>query len=246
MGEKNRELEEQKKQRQGKAGLFAALIIMLLLLLLALWFFFFRGKTTNEKVGGEGGFWSEFIGSRVNMDGTGNIESGKKVKASEKGDKDSSKSDKSAALSDSDDNGKRDKDTTSASSRDHEHKWVEVTEVVHHEAVYEDVWVETGQASTEQRLIRDAWDEDTGRCACGYDYNAPHDGSDEQYHYCCVNGDFGEEEKARHYPEVIHHPAEYETIEHPAEGHYENRLVQEAYDETVVTGQQCSVCGAKK
>ena len=79
MGEKNRELEEQKKQRQGKAGLFATLIIMLLLLLLALWFFFFRGGSENSKVNGGGkGFLAEVFGSRVDLEGRGISQSNEK------------------------------------------------------------------------------------------------------------------------------------------------------------------------
>ena len=37
-----------------------------------------------------------------------------------------------------------------------------------------------------------------------------------------------------------------ETIHHDEVGHYETRTVTEAYDETVVTGQKCSKCGATK
>ena len=39
-----------------------------------------------------------------------------------------------------------------------------------------------------------------------------------------------------------------ESYEHkiPEEGHYENQIVKEAYDETVITGKRCKTCGEFK
>ena len=54
---------------------------------------------------------------------------------------------------------------------------------------------------------------------------------------------------------IVYHDAEYQTVWHEAEGHYEQQvtkpaysetvLVKAAWDEEVVTGYQCS-CGARK
>ena len=46
--------------------------------------------------------------------------------------------------------------------------------------------------------------------------------------------------------QTIHHEAETSAIHHDAIGHYETVVTQDAWDETVVTGYQCSACGVTK
>ncbi len=125
------------------------------------------------------------------------------------------------------------------------HKWRDVTQVVHHDAVTEERWVQDREAYDEEQLVRAAWSEeglgDYYRCmACEAEFYD--DASRQAHQYSTDHPDYWTDK----IPVTINHPAEYETIHHEAQGHMETFTVQEAYDETVVTGQQCSICGAKK
>lgn len=126
-----------------------------------------------------------------------------------------------------------------------DHEWVDVTEVVHHDAVTEQVWV----------VDEAAWDETVNKtetkevskyeCRCGQVFN-----TEDDWWSHVMSFDF--EEGATNHSgwtsvtvteEVV---VGTETIHHDEVGHYETRTVTEAYDETVVTGQKCSKCGATK
>ena len=127
----------------------------------------------------------------------------------------------------------------------HVHTWVDVTEVVHHDAVTEQVWVvdqpawdETVEKTEEQQVQK-------YECRCGSVF----DTSDE---WLAHTESFDWETAADYHDgwtatyeteEVV---VGTETIHHDEVGHYETRTVTEAYDETVVTGQKCSKCGATK
>ena len=124
-----------------------------------------------------------------------------------------------------------------------DHEWVDVTEVVHHDAVTEEVWV----------VDEAAWDETVNKtenqqvrkyqCSCGQVFDstsdwenhvfANEDNIDAHISWSSIYVD----------EEVV---VGTETIHHDEVGHYETRTVTEAYDETVVTGQKCSKCGATK
>ena len=106
----------------------------------------------------------------------------------------------------------------------HVHSWVEQTQVVHHDAVTQQVWVEDSAA----------WDEPVYEShnfcnGCGADITGNID-----HIYECGPGSY--------YAERV----QTGTVHHEATGHYEDQVVQAAYDETVVTGYVCSGCGVAK
>ena len=119
-----------------------------------------------------------------------------------------------------------------------------MTEIVHHDAVTEQVWV----------VDEPAWDEtvekietkqvEKARCRCGQLF----DSGDE---WIAHSDAFDDDEWENHSgftnvfvtEEVV---VGTETIHHDEIGHYETKTVTEAYDEDVVVGQKCSECGATK
>ena len=142
--------------------------------------------------------------------------------------------------------------TTSA----HEHTWVPVIQTVHHDPVYHTVHHE---AQAEQVWIEDkpAWDETyENTCivaihafckGCGIDLNEAgmtdeeHDEHDRQH---ILNG-----EDSSYYEAPIYRTVT-ETVHHEAKGHYEDVVVQVAYDavsetwdEEVIIGYVCEECG---
>lgn len=141
----------------------------------------------------------------------------------------------------------------------HEHTWIPVTETVHHDPVYqvvhhevqtENVWVEDKPAydeTYENTYLVGMHDICKG---CGMDITASgmseeeYDAHDRQH---ILNG-----EDSSYYSQAIFE-TRIETIHHEAEGHYEDIVVQEAYDEIVliseawdeevITGYICEECG---
>lgn len=113
---------------------------------------------------------------------------------------------------------------------EHKHNWEKVTAVVHHDAV----------THTEQVLVRDAWVEYTPTrwiCqGCEQLFDTPDALTKHQQYY--LDQDI--------YTHAGSATISGDRIEHPAE--YETRTVvdKEAYDETVVTGYKCTICGATK
>ena len=114
---------------------------------------------------------------------------------------------------------------------EHKHNWEKVTTVVHHDAV----------THTEQVLVRDAWTEPgvtKFRCGgCLQLFNTENELSEHQQTKI-MNGDYsctGSSTVTISTP--TYHPAEYET---------RTVVDKEAYDETVVTGYKCTICGATK
>lgn len=125
----------------------------------------------------------------------------------------------------------------------HEHTWIPVTETVHHEPVYQTVHRE---AQTERVWVEDkpAWDETYENTrivaihafckGCGIDLNEAgmtdeeHDEHDRQH---ILNGEDSSYYEAPIYQTVT------ETVHHEAEGHYEDVVVQAAYDETVLVSE---------
>ena len=115
---------------------------------------------------------------------------------------------------------------TEAPETQHTHNWVAITEVIYHDAVTEQVWVQDTAA----------WDEDiyTAQvvCGCGATFT-----NDTQWEQHSIDGcPYGYSVRS----------VKTGTIHHDAIGHYETKEVQAAYDETVTTGYKCSSCGATK
>lgn len=128
----------------------------------------------------------------------------------------------------------------------HTHAWVPVTNIVHHDAAYKDVWVQDSAAWDETVVTKEAWDEQTlvsaawdetvvtknawdepvyewySVCnACGHVFQ---EGEDVNEHMAagCWSGWHGiqiQTESIHHDAEttVIHHDAVYQTIHHDAE-----------------------------
>ena len=141
----------------------------------------------------------------------------------------------------------------------HSHIWVPITEIIHHEAIYdtihhpevtEMVWIEDvpayDEVYEEKRLVG-VHDFCKG---CGIDLTTSgmsFEEYEEHESQHLRNGDDASYYSAPVYEYVT------ETIHHEAEGHYEDRVVKEAYDEEVlkseswdeevVKGYHCSECG---
>lgn len=117
---------------------------------------------------------------------------------------------------------------------EHKHNWEKITAVVHHDAV----------THTEQVLVRDAWTENVYGTkficqGCEQIFNTENELTAHQKSYV-MQGDYSHTGAGTLSGVVVN------TIYHPAE--YETRTVvdKEAYDETVVTGYKCTICGATK
>lgn len=136
---------------------------------------------------------------------------------------------------------------TSASTTAHVHAWVPVTNVVHHEATYKDVWVQDvaawdetvvtkaawdetvliQAAYEEQVMVRDAYDEPiydwVDICnECGHKFFDPSDDINEHMAAGCWSGWHAERLQVgtTHHEAVyqtLHHDAVYQTIHHDAE-----------------------------
>lgn len=112
---------------------------------------------------------------------------------------------------------------------EHKHNWEKITAVVHHDAV----------THTEQVLVRDAWTEYTPtkfRCQCGLLFDTMAECNAHQQKRI-DNEDYNHGSSSTVSGNRIDHPAEYET---------RTVVDKEAYDETVVTGYKCTICGATK
>lgn len=113
---------------------------------------------------------------------------------------------------------------------EHKHNWEKVTDVIHHNTV----------THTEQVLVREAWVEYTPtrwRCSgCLQLFDSP-DALTEHQQYYLEQDIYTHAGSSMVYASQIEHPAEYET----------HIIVdKEAYDETIVIGHKCSICGATK
>lgn len=168
----------------------------------------------------------------------------------------------------------------------HSHKWEAITNIIHHDAVTNQVWkedmpswdetIETKKAWDEQVIAQEAWDETVllqdeydepiyewiPICnVCNHQFPTGTTVDQLEYHIFddpgCGGGwhDVQVQTGSIHHNaiyQVIHHDAIYQAIHHDAEtliihheavGHYEIIMIQDAWDETVVTGYRCSDCG---
>ena len=152
--------------------------------------------------------------------------------------------------------------TTAAGQREtepettaHVHVWQEITETVHHDAMSENVWVVDQAAWTETVTETVPVTEDVlivvASCrGCGARFES--EDVDEalencNHHIKAVHGNacgYGTEQ-SYHVTRQVGTTTTTEYVQHPEEGHYETRVVSQAWDETVVTGYRCS-CGSTK
>lgn len=114
---------------------------------------------------------------------------------------------------------------------EHKHNWEKVTAVVHHDAV----------THTEQVLVRDAWTEPgvtNWMCQGCEQLFSTEDAIEQHQQTAMMQGDYSHTGSSTITIKApVYHPAEYET---------RTVVDKEAYDETVVTGYKCTICGATK
>lgn len=156
-------------------------------------------------------------------------------------------------------------ETTAPTTTAHTHTWVPVTNTVHHDATYKEVWVQDSAAWDETVVTKDAWDENVlvqdaydepvyewvGVCnSCGHRFQPGEDVNEHMAAGCWSSWhDEWTQTGSVHHDAVyntVHHEAETTVIHHEATGHNEQVVDQEAWDETVTTGYKCSGCGATK
>lgn len=144
----------------------------------------------------------------------------------------------------------------------HEHSWRPVKETIHHDAVYQTVhhdavteqaWIEDIPAFDEVRESRTFVGMHDICKGCGMDITASgmsleeYEAHDRQH---MLNG-----EDSSYFSQPVYETVS-ETIHHDAEGHYEEVVVQEAWDEEILileawdedttTGYICEECGEVK
>lgn len=126
----------------------------------------------------------------------------------------------------------RDKTEAAVEKEPHVHQWTDKTEVHHHDAVTEQAWVEDVPAWDEEVPVYE--EREQAVCVtCGAE----------------IQGNPNEHlnEVCRQWKNVIKKvQVGTRIVHHEAEGHYETRTVEEAYDEVVITGAVCTGCGATK
>lgn len=114
---------------------------------------------------------------------------------------------------------------------EHKHNWEKVTAVVHHDAV----------THTEQVLVRDAWTEPgvtNWMCQGCEQLFSTEDAIEQHQQTAMMQGDYSHAGSSTITIKApTYHPAEYET---------RTVVDKEAYDETIVTGYKCTICGATK
>lgn len=156
-------------------------------------------------------------------------------------------------------------ETTAPTTTAHTHTWVPVTNTVHHDATYKEVWVQDSAAWDETVVTKDAWDENVlvqdaydepvyewvGVCnSCGHRFQPGEDVNEHMAAGCWSSWhDEWTQTGSVHHDAVyntVHHEAETTLVHHEATGHNEQVVDQEAWDETVTTGYKCSGCGATK
>ena len=143
------------------------------------------------------------------------------------------------------------KPKTDTEKKEHVHTWVDITKTVHHDAVVQQVWIEDP--------IEEYWyfDVSTTCTECGKvnsvtcgsyasssaaenAYNSGVGRSDVDRLASAHKVAMGDSHKSSGYY------ASYWVETAGGGGHYEDKIVSDAYDEEVVTGQKCSTCGATK
>lgn len=126
-------------------------------------------------------------------------------------------------------------------STQHTHNWVAQTQTIHHDAVYETKYVVDQAAYDEQP----DW-----KYVDGYICDNCHQEiftlSEAEMHVK-VSAAMGSGNCKSYSAGIVRiPPGAQNPIHHDEVGHYEQVLVQDAWDETVNNGYKCSICGATK
>ena len=126
--------------------------------------------------------------------------------------------------------------SSSTSNTQHNHNWTAVYENVYHEAVWDTVWVVDKAAYTEEVTVYE-WQSYPICYTCQVEIT-----ENVSAH---VKAHALKGEPAGHKEGWRQVPIGTETVTHPEEGHYEYKLIKEAYTEKKLVGYKCS-CGATK
>lgn len=147
--------------------------------------------------------------------------------------------------------------TTAPPTTVHTHQWEDMTSSIHHDAVREQVWVVDKPASSSMEYHFNAF---CTYCNSKWSYDSATDTLPIERLHDAMYAHRDECErkwKAAHgitlyddngvdwstIPSIVYTLAESYEYKTPEEGHYENQLTKEAYDETIITGQRCKTCG---
>ena len=142
----------------------------------------------------------------------------------------------------------------------HTHQWEDATSTIHHDADYGQVWVVDKPASSSMEYHFEAF---CTYCNSKWSYDSARDTlpierlDDVMYahrdecekRWKKANGVTMYDDNGVDWstiPSIVYTLSESYENKTPEEGHNENRIVKEAYDETVVTGQKCKTCGEYK
>lgn len=118
----------------------------------------------------------------------------------------------------------------------HTHKWVEQFKTIHHDAVYENKYVVDQPAYDEQVPRYEMKAHDICN-QCGADITGNTTAHNKAHAMAGESGGW--------HTEWIQEVVGYDTVHHPEQGHNEQVLVKDAWDEKVSNGFKCS-CGATK
>lgn len=132
-------------------------------------------------------------------------------------------------------------ETQTQNTQQHTHNWVAQTQTIHHDAVYETKYVVDQPAYDEQP----DWKNVDGYI-CDNCHQEMFTLEEAQMHVQ-ISASMGSGKcKSYHAGIVRIPPGAQNPIHHDEVGHYEQVLVQDAWDETVNNGYKCSICGATK
>lgn len=138
---------------------------------------------------------------------------------------------------------------TEAPKTEHQHDWENITNTIHHSAETEKEWVVDKPAEYIDCYIRTYYC--TG-CFQSWKYDSGVDSisKDSEIRTLAENNLEGCIDKWIHdsfaplnNKPVLEISDDHYTKEIPEQGHYEDRVIKEAYDETKVTGKRCKDCG---
>ena len=138
------------------------------------------------------------------------------------------------------------------SKTEHQHDWESITTTLHHESETESVWVVDQPAQVKEFKIHYYL---CASCLSRWEYDSGVDSESKETAIYMLTQEHLEQCKQDYkrkmasdwvlppvYPRIDEWYETY-TQDVPEEGHYENRIVKEAYDETIVTGKRCKDCG---
>ncbi|XCP83611.1 hypothetical protein ABXS75_11000 [Roseburia hominis] len=123
------------------------------------------------------------------------------------------------------------------SKPEHQHSWEVNYKTVHHDAQYEERWVQDSAAWDEYVPIYEYVEKNVCNVCGQYIEGSPADHAKKH----ALAGEGG-----GHHSEWIQVQKGTEKIHHEATGHYEKIQTQKAYDEKVQDGYVCPGCGARK